>query len=127
MNKRLSYVGRLTDIAEKLSSANPSMSKDESQSIISDLYVVLFEIRDNFSILQEAKLVEKKLASFSQNTLPVQILVFSITSLANAIAKTEGVFTKSDIARASLIDSISNMSDENVAKLAAYASTLSES
>ena len=127
MNKRLSYVGRLTDIAEKLSSANSSMSKDESQSIISDLYVVLFEIRDNFSILQEAKLVEKKLASFSQNTLPVQILVFSITSLANAIAKTEGVFTKSDIARASLIDSISNMSDENVAKLAAYASTLSES
>jgi len=126
MNKRLAFIERLRDIAEKLSH-NPSMSKDESQSIISDLYVVLFEIRDNFSILQEAKMVEKKLASFSQNALPVQILIFSISSLANAIAKTEGVFTKSDIARASLIDSISNMSDENVTKLAAYASTLSES
>lgn len=126
INKRLSYIGRLTDIAEKLSSSS-SMSKDESQTILSDLYVVLFEIRDNFSILQEVKLVEKKLASFSQNMLPVQILVFSITALANAIAKAEGVFTKSDIVRAALIDSISNMSDENVAKLAAYASTLSES
>lgn len=120
INKRLSLMAKLKNIVDRLSNGN----FPNKQSISTDLYVVLFELHDNLSILQDLKLVEKKLASFSQDTLPSESLIYSIQALAVSIAKAEGVFNKSDVTRATLVDNISKMSDEQVLKLVTYSNTL---
>lgn len=120
INKRLSLMAKLKTIVDRLSNGN----FPNKQSISTDLYVVLFELHDNLSILQDLKLVEKKLASFSQDTLPSESLIYSIQALAISIAKAEGDFNKSDVMRATLVDNISKMSDEQVSKLVTYSNTL---